>query len=225
MSLYDDLGVAPDADAATIAKAHRDAVKKHHPDRRGGDRDKFEIIQRAAIVLRDPDKRARYDQTGETNDRPDNSLAELTQILVAAFDAALSEGSIETRDIVAAMKRFLANAKSGAQGQLHQVETQARQLRAAAKRLSFKGEGRDPLRGMLDQRIADKQRLVTEINRQLGVVDRATEMSANYVWAFETRPAYEDNPAAAYAYDQLAGRPGRYKVGPEDMPPRSFGFR
>ena len=37
MTLYDVLGVSPDADPETIKQAFRKAVKAHHPDLQGGD--------------------------------------------------------------------------------------------------------------------------------------------------------------------------------------------
>ncbi|MFA7604519.1 MAG: DnaJ domain-containing protein [Novosphingobium sp.] len=58
MSLYDDLGVAPDASARDINAAYRRQAKKHHPDA-GGDADQFARINRAAVVLRDPERRDR----------------------------------------------------------------------------------------------------------------------------------------------------------------------
>ena len=40
MSLYDDLGIAPDADDLAINVAYRRAAKQHHPDA-GGDPSRF----------------------------------------------------------------------------------------------------------------------------------------------------------------------------------------
>jgi molecular chaperone DnaJ len=60
---YEVLGVSKDASADEIKKAFRRAAIEHHPDR-GGDESKFKEINEAYEVLKDNDKRKRYDQFG-----------------------------------------------------------------------------------------------------------------------------------------------------------------
>jgi len=60
---YEVLGVGKDASADEIKKAFRKAAIEHHPDR-GGDEAKFKEINEAYEVLKDTDKRKRYDQFG-----------------------------------------------------------------------------------------------------------------------------------------------------------------
>ncbi len=61
---YDILGVSKSASADEIKKAFRRAAIEHHPDR-GGDEKKFKEINEAYEVLKDPEKRKRYDQFGK----------------------------------------------------------------------------------------------------------------------------------------------------------------
>lgn len=60
---YEILGVNKDASADEIKKAFRRAAIEHHPDR-GGDETKFKEVNEAYEVLKDTDKRKRYDQFG-----------------------------------------------------------------------------------------------------------------------------------------------------------------
>src|SRR6201990_3098146 len=60
---YEVLGVGKTASADEIKKAFRRAAVEHHPDR-GGDEAKFKEINEAYEVLKDADKRKRYDQFG-----------------------------------------------------------------------------------------------------------------------------------------------------------------
>lgn len=57
---YSVLGIAKTATELEIKKAYRKAVLKAHPDK-GGSSDLFRKVQHAYEVLRDTEKRARYD--------------------------------------------------------------------------------------------------------------------------------------------------------------------
>lgn len=61
---YEVLGVGKDASADEIKKAFRRAAVQHHPDKEGGDETKFKEVNEAYDVLKDAQKRQRYDQFG-----------------------------------------------------------------------------------------------------------------------------------------------------------------
>jgi len=61
---YEILGVSKDASADEIKKAFRRLAVQHHPDKEGGDESKFKEINEAYEVLKDGEKRKRYDQFG-----------------------------------------------------------------------------------------------------------------------------------------------------------------
>ena len=61
---YEVLGVSKDASADEVKKAFRRLAIQHHPDKEGGDETKFKEINEAYEVLKDTEKRKRYDQFG-----------------------------------------------------------------------------------------------------------------------------------------------------------------
>ncbi len=64
---YERLGVSRDADSEQIKKAYRKLAMRYHPDRSDEPdaEERFKQVTEAYEVLRDPEKRARYDRFGE----------------------------------------------------------------------------------------------------------------------------------------------------------------
>src|SRR3990172_2100582 len=73
--LYEALGVNRDAEPADLKKAFRKRAKKAHPDA-GGKPGEFEALNRAFLILPDPELRKRYDETGTVEEpKADNQTA------------------------------------------------------------------------------------------------------------------------------------------------------
>ncbi len=65
---YKILGVSRDASEEEIKKAYRRLAHKYHPDKPGGDEQKFKEINEAYQVLSNKEKRAQYDRFGQVFD-------------------------------------------------------------------------------------------------------------------------------------------------------------
>ena len=63
---YETLGVPRGADAETVKRAYRKQARKYHPDvsKEKNAEESFKNVQEAYEVLKDPEKRAAYDQLG-----------------------------------------------------------------------------------------------------------------------------------------------------------------
>lgn len=93
--LYDDLGLDPSATTGEVKKAYRKKAKKSHPDK-GGSTEEFNRVNKAYLILSDPDRRSRYDQTGEENTYgADNERSNIMAIVAGAMSCVI--GAIEAR--------------------------------------------------------------------------------------------------------------------------------
>ncbi|UNK50088.1 DnaJ domain-containing protein [Lysobacter sp. S4-A87] len=73
---YETLGVEPSAGEAEIKTAYRRLARKYHPDvsKEAGAEEKFKAINEAYEALRDPQKRAAYDQLRTRGYRPGDEV-------------------------------------------------------------------------------------------------------------------------------------------------------
>ena len=63
---YTTLGVDRNASVDEIKRAYRKLAHQHHPDKGGGDEEKFKQVNEAYQVLGNANKRSQYDQFGQT---------------------------------------------------------------------------------------------------------------------------------------------------------------
>jgi curved DNA-binding protein CbpA len=177
MTLYDDLDIPPDADSATIKAAHRRAVKKHHPDKPEGDRDAFERVQRAFIVLSDPDRRAKYDRDGDAEEKPDNLAAQALKIAIMAFIGAVNAAARDpVREANVRIDDQLNQAELGARAS----EAEAERMIKAKARLNYRGKGDDFLGTMLNKKIADAKANAARIRDEMNILVEAQKRLASY---------------------------------------------
>lgn len=74
---YDVLGVTRGAETEVITAAYRALSKRLHPDREGGDAQRFALVNAAHDTLRDPSRRAEYDLTlTDAPGQPDTAPAD-----------------------------------------------------------------------------------------------------------------------------------------------------
>jgi len=83
-SHYTTMQLPKTASVSDVKKMYRQLARQHHPDKPGGNEQKFKEIQEAYDVLKDPVKRRQYDRIGDQmsastpHDRPHHQQVALT---------------------------------------------------------------------------------------------------------------------------------------------------
>ncbi|HEV7283072.1 MAG TPA: molecular chaperone DnaJ [Pirellulaceae bacterium] len=136
---YEILGVSKSASDGEIATAYRRIAIKHHPDRTGDDPEAIEIFKEASEayeVLRDGDKRARYDQFGHAGVGAGGPQFQNVDDIFEAFGDMFGGGGGIFGDLFGASRRGRSN-----KGASLRVETSLTLEEAAAgveKELRFR---------------------------------------------------------------------------------------
>lgn len=185
-TLYSDLGVEPDADPATLQRAYRDAAKRTHPDA-GGDREAFERVNRAWMVLRDPDKRERYDRTGSAENEPDNALGMMASMMGNLLDKALAQvlGDFQHYDLVKLMLEDARDQLAHVKGEIAKGKKALERHDQMLERARYKGDGANLLERILkDRRRSDADQILSLEKSREGW-GGLVKLLADYEWRID----------------------------------------
>jgi curved DNA-binding protein CbpA len=188
MTHYETLGVAKDADAAAIKKAWRKKASKAHTDRDGGDHSQMVAINRAYETLSDPEKRARYDSTGEDRCAPPLDT-KATEIVIQLVMQMLEQAS-DHEDVIVLARCAMERSVAEIEGKRQNAERQAQKLTRKRKRLTHKASRgrRNFVDDVLAQRIGQLEQQAAHMNEGLQVFSRAMEMLEDYSYKPEQAP-------------------------------------
>jgi curved DNA-binding protein CbpA len=189
-SHYETLGVPPDASEETIKKAYRRARAKAHPDREGGDHSQMQLVQRAWETLSDPQKRERYDHTGEDGSGSEPSVEQRAQ---QVFSQMLDEW-LESEQFVEPLKTFnasVARVKSKIAANLTEARKKLVQIDKRSKVLKRKTKGQDLFSFCVEQK---RRAIRTEISNwemEEQIAEEVTKILKDYQLGIEARELEE----------------------------------
>lgn len=179
---FSALGAERNDTPAQIKQHYRKLARAYHPDK-GGDPEKFMAIQLAYDVLSDPDRRRRYEETGDDGSRAKAEPG--VQTLVTVVLGLVGEcPDVRTNDIVTKARSFLQAEVRKIAREQNELMARAMKFRDAGKRL----KGSDLLRATID---SEADRLVLDAGR---VGERETEVAAALALLRECN--YETDEAA-----------------------------
>jgi curved DNA-binding protein CbpA len=212
LDLYADLGVAPDATPADITRAYRRAVKKAHPDH-GGDPAAFRKLATARLVLSDPKRRAKYDQTGEVDAEADHSAQNILGAIAQALDAALQmvvQGQADAGavNVLDQMRAHIArNIAQGKQNRDAGAAMIAR-LEQAKGRFSVSAGKPNQIEAMIAGRLTDLRRTLATADAQLAILQAALDTLKAYSYRVNQPSGMNFYPLGASVFRSSASTSG-----------------
>lgn len=187
---YRTLGVKKSATDKEIRDAYHRAAMRHHPDR-GGDREKFEAAHKAYEILRDPDRRSRYDRTGDTSFRappPEHAdtMAFLSPIMFEVVNQLASQGSSGSAiDLLKHVVSAVDQVKNGLAKDLASLKKQVAFLYKSLGRFKRKDGGETLIDGALKSQLSRTEAAVAERESSLKAASKALEFLAEHSYDYE----------------------------------------
>jgi curved DNA-binding protein CbpA len=201
MNLYDVLDVPLTATDEVIDRAYKRLAKKHHPDRNLGNPEsaqRFREIQVAYDVLSDPERRKRYDLTGEWDQGIDNSRAEVmtavTTVFIEVLKVVLQNRQDPTKvDMLKLLNDGFKQLIDQVQVNIDSVKQVIHSLTRMQGRFKSKSDQESPLNGMIKYQLAEADRQVKALEAQKGVWERGRDFLNENTYKFDERPLWENN--------------------------------
>ena len=181
-NLYDVLGVNKDADKDAIKKAHRNGVKKNHPDK-GGDKELFQEIQLAYDVLSDEQRRNKYDETGET-DKPRDLFAEMFASFIDSLVSHLETSKTDNIDLIELGNAMLQQELEELTRKKHVVNRSLELLENALKRMDSK-KGSTLMQDITKSKIKTSTLHLTKLEEGIEFYTKAMVELQEFIYTFE----------------------------------------
>lgn len=180
-NLYDILGVPKDATEDEIKKAYKEQSKKSHPDKGGSD-EKMAEVNRAYMVLRNKEKRERYDTTGEeTEDKFESKFASLLNEIFLQ----IIEGSenVDNWDLIECFQTNVDNLISQHKLKLEESMARIKKLGRVIKRVKSRSDKR--IYAILQSHVEFETQRTNLINSDIKFLKEAQEILGDYAYDFD----------------------------------------
>ncbi len=172
---YETLGVPRDADADAIKRAYRSKASAAHPDREGGSHEAMTALNRALEVLGNPEKRSRYDKTGDDGSAPDiERMARdgLVQLLLSFIDADFEVAG----DVIEGMRGAVRDEISTETAAIQRGESKLKALERRKKRI----KGPPVFASLVDAKMRKQRHENALAAERIRVHNRVLELLADF---------------------------------------------
>lgn len=177
MTLYDDLGVDKSASQDAIKKAYRQLAQETHPDKNGGDNSKFLPVKSAYEVLSNPERRKRYDDTGDARDVIDKE-SETKEFLASLLMSIIDSNNVVTTDIIAVARKHVQDTIASWNKNKKQAQQRIEIRRNALDRLVANDNGF--MKRVIENDIKTKEADKSKMDLAIEQLERALVMLESY---------------------------------------------
>lgn len=202
MSHYEALGVSKDASNEEIKKAHRRAARANHPDinKDKDAKEKFQVVQRAYEVLKDPERRAHYDKTGQDNkDNPESAAYNLLAHIMKT--ALIRTINVPWADQVRVAEMVLQEMQDSINKQRAECKQALASIKKHLGRVKKKNGGDNMYENILQEEMARVKNLEDTHPSKLETIKRTRALLKEYESPAQTPPPSQFYTSTSWGED------------------------
>ena len=192
MTLYQELGVLSTASQEEIRHNYRIYAQKYHPDKEGGDEERFKRIKLAYEVLSDPIRRQEYDRTGKFS--AEFSIRnEALERLSNMINHYVPELNSEIDDPILKMKSDINQTTQTVVDQIETCKRHIRNSKVTYEKLWNKSNGENILKNFVENLIKRRESDLSNLTRQMVVFKLMLEILEDYHFGINDFQLLETN--------------------------------
>ncbi len=203
IDLYKVLGVEKSASAQEIKRAFREKASENHPDTNPDRGDMMALINGAYRVLKDPEKRKIYDETGQVHQ---NSREDRIQTILHEFLFKVAEGCDTMDQALKQTESMMIDVIRKGNASLDDNKRKIRILEKKRKAYVYKGKSPDIFGAKLEDQIDSLQKTNQNLKEELSLVEEASKLLKDY----EALDQQEVRPMSHYEQALQAAQMGMY---------------
>lgn len=174
MNPYKTLNSKPSDDLKDIKKRYRKLVNKFHPDKKGGDPEKFHEIQQAWEVINNPERICFYDIFGDSITPEDIGvvMSQLENNFISCMDAN-NPIKVMTKTSESALKMYRERIDE-CQIKINKLDNKKNKIKTTLKTNIFIN--------FLDRVIAQQKAKIESIEHEIDITTKCLLVLENYEW-------------------------------------------
>jgi hypothetical protein len=177
MKHYETLGVARTASQAEIKRAWRKLSSQYHPDRDTGDAERMAAVNAAYEILGNPERRARYDQTG------DSGPSQQEQTMEQKAERALMEVFAQVIELdvdpVQELRHSFEDAIQEAETAINKSQTSIKKLEKRRAKVTVK-KGDNIFVMLIDGKVSSLKSSIERCKEQKEIAGAALKLLSDY---------------------------------------------
>ena len=176
MDLYKELNISKDASQDEIKKAYHKKSKENHPDKKGTTKN-MQKINHAYMILKDPEKRKRYDETGDENQINDEK-SKIIQGIDSIINAFIEN---PPDNILYAISEIRSNNEEDRDKQISELQSKKTNIEKFRNRiLKTPSDSNDYISNILNNKIGEIDNRIKIIEKQFELFMKALDIFEKY---------------------------------------------
>ena len=186
-TLYEILGLSPDADTDQVRSAYRARVKEVHPDA-GGSNEAFSEVVIAYEILIDEQRRTQYDDTGSLEDSSKSIIAGAKLIVQGLIEDLVQRDDAKYLDVVTLFCANISRSVSAKSASIDGLEKRWKILVDLKDRFRAESAAETYVHELLEQRMEATRNAISAERLSIAQFNAASALLRRYNFIREYRP-------------------------------------